>query len=104
DSGGLLLWEGAQRRHMLKRLAGGFVDHRDANQIEPSVESLIKQRVMGLAWGYEDRNDHDTWRHAPLRSPQEGEISPSEPPAQTPPSSNAFGEAMAPLYAKFPLM
>ncbi len=43
DSGGLLLWEGAQRRHMLKRLAGGFVDHRDASQIEPSVESLIKQ-------------------------------------------------------------
>ncbi len=60
DSGGLLLGEGAQRRHMLKRLVGGFVDHRDASQIEPSVELLIKQGVMGLAWGYEDRNDHDT--------------------------------------------
>jgi len=60
DSGGLLLGEGAQRRYMLKRLVGGFVDHRDASQIEPSVELLIKQGVMGLAWGYEDRNDHDT--------------------------------------------
>jgi hypothetical protein len=30
------------------------VDHRDETQIEHSVESLIKQRVMGLALGYEE--------------------------------------------------
>jgi len=66
DSGGLLLREVEQRTHMLKRLAECFVDHRDANQIEHTVESLIKQRVMGLALGYEDLNDHDTLRHDPL--------------------------------------
>ncbi len=66
DSGGLLLREVEQRMHILKRLAGCFVDHRDASQIEHSVESLIKQRVMGLALGYEDLNDHDTLRHDPL--------------------------------------
>lgn len=66
DSGGLLLREVEQRAHMLKRLAGCFTDHRDADQIEHSLESLIKQRVMGLALGYEDLNDHDTLRHDPL--------------------------------------
>ena len=66
DRGGLLLREVEQRTHILKRLAECFVDHRDARQIEHSVESLIKQRVMGLALGYEDLNDHDTLRHDPL--------------------------------------
>lgn len=40
DSGGLLLREVEMRTHILQRLAGCFVGHR--------VESLIKQRVMGL--------------------------------------------------------
>lgn len=66
DSGGLLLREVEQRTHILKRLAGCLMDHRDANQIEHSVESLVKQRVMGLALGYEDLHDHDTLRHDPL--------------------------------------
>jgi len=66
NSGGLLLREVEQRTHILKRLAGCFVDHRDARQIEHSVEALIKQRVMGVALGYEDLNDHDTLRHDPL--------------------------------------
>ncbi len=65
DSGGLLLREVEQRTHILKRLAGCFEDHRDADQIEHRVESLIKQRVMGLALGYEDLNDHDTLRQDP---------------------------------------
>jgi hypothetical protein len=66
DSGGLLLREVEHRTHILKRLAGCFTDHRDAEQIEHSLESLIKQRVMGLALGYEDLNDHDALRQDPL--------------------------------------
>lgn len=66
DSGGLLLREVEKRTHILKRLAGCFVDHRDQDLIEHSLESLIKQRVMGLALGYEDLNDHDVLRHDPL--------------------------------------
>ena len=66
DSGGVLLREVEQRTHILKRLAGCFVDHRDPEQIEHSTESLIKQRVMGIALGYEDLNDHDSLRHDPL--------------------------------------
>lgn len=66
DSGGLLLREVEQRTHILQRLATCFEDHRDPDQIEHTVESLIKQRVMGLALGYEDLNDHDALRHDPL--------------------------------------
>ena len=51
-----------ERTHILKRLAGCFVDHRDPELIENSVESLVKQRVYGIAIGYEDLNDHDTLR------------------------------------------
>ena len=66
DSGGLLLREVEHRTHILKRLANCFSDQRAAEQIEHSLESLIKQRVMGLALGYEDLNDHDTLRQDPL--------------------------------------
>jgi len=66
DSGGLLLREVEQRTGILSRLSGCFVDHRDPDQIEHMLESLIKQRVMGLALGYEDLNDHDVLRSDPL--------------------------------------
>lgn len=66
DGGGLLLREVEHRSHILKRLTGCFTDHRDAGQIEHALESLIKQRVMGLALGYEDLNDHDSLRQDPL--------------------------------------
>ncbi|PJA78107.1 MAG: IS1380 family transposase, partial [Nitrospirae bacterium CG_4_9_14_3_um_filter_51_5] len=59
DRGGLLLREVEPRTHLLKRLAGCVVDHRNPDQIEHRVETWIKQRVMGLALGYEDLNDHD---------------------------------------------
>ena len=66
DSGGVLLREVEQRTHILKRLAGCFSDYRDAEQIEHSLETLIKQRVIGLTLGYEDLIDHDRLRQDPL--------------------------------------
>lgn len=66
DGGGLLLREVERRTHILQRLAGCFVDHRAPEQVEHALESLVKQRVMGLALGYEDLNDHDALRQDPL--------------------------------------
>jgi len=63
DAGGLLLREVEKRCEILGRLAGCFQDYRDQDLIEHTVESLIKQRVMGIALGYEDLNDHDSLRH-----------------------------------------
>lgn len=66
DGGGLLLREVEQRTHTLKRLAACFEDFRKPELIEHTVESLIKQRVLGIALGYEDLNDPDTLRFDPL--------------------------------------
>lgn len=63
DAGGLLLREVEQRYGILKRLAACFRDYRDPERIEHSVETLISQRVYGIALGYEDLNDHDRLRH-----------------------------------------
>jgi len=66
DGGCVLLREVEERTHILNRLAGCFVDHRDPELIEHSVGSLVKQRVYGIALGYEDLNDHDTLRYDAL--------------------------------------
>ena len=66
DGGGVLLREVEHRTHILKRLSECFTDHRDLDRIEHSVESLVKQRAMGIALGYEDLNDHDILRHDAL--------------------------------------
>jgi len=51
-----------QRIGLLARLGGCFSDYRNPNSVEHSVDSLVAQRVYGLALGYEDLNDHDVLR------------------------------------------
>ena len=53
DGGGLLLREVEQRTHILRRLSACFTDHRDPTRIEHGLETLVKQRVFGIALGYE---------------------------------------------------
>ena len=66
DGGGVLLREVEQRLHILKRFSDCFTDYRNPELIEHTVESLIKQRVFGIALGYEDLNDHDALRQDEL--------------------------------------
>lgn len=66
DAGGLLLREVEQRFGIVRQFVPCFTDHRDEELIEFSVEELLLQRVMGLALGYEDLNDHERLRHDPL--------------------------------------
>ncbi|HNA61592.1 MAG TPA: transposase [Rhabdochlamydiaceae bacterium] len=66
DSGSLLLRELEKRTHILERLGNCFIDHRNPKFIEHTVDALIKQRVLGIAMGYEDLNDHDHLRQDPL--------------------------------------
>ncbi len=66
DGGGILLREVEQRSHILKRLSQCFTDYRNPELVEHPLESLIKQRVYGLALGYEDLNDHDELRQDAL--------------------------------------
>lgn len=59
DGGALLLREVEQRTAILQRFSECFTDYRDSKRIEHSVLSLVSQRVIGMALGYEDLNDHD---------------------------------------------
>ena len=62
DAGVLLLREVAERTGLLRQFAACFTDHRAPALIEHTVEELVSQRVMALACGYEDLNDHDVLR------------------------------------------
>ena len=66
DAGGLLLREVNETFGVIRKFASCFQDHRDGELIEHPVEQLLAQRVMGIALGYEDLNDHDELRHDPL--------------------------------------
>jgi hypothetical protein len=66
DCGAFLLREIEKRTHILKRLSNCFADYRNPRLIEHTVEELVKQRVYGIAMGYEDLNDHDKLRTDPF--------------------------------------
>jgi hypothetical protein len=66
DGGGVLLREVEKRTHILQRLSHCFHDYRNPELVEHSLASLVKQRVYGLALGYEDLNDHDELRQDAL--------------------------------------
>lgn len=59
DGGALLLREVENRTAILKRFSECFRDYREPKRTEHDVLSLVSQRVIGLALGYEDLCDHD---------------------------------------------
>jgi hypothetical protein len=66
DGGAVLLGETDQKINLLPRFSGCFLDGRNPDLIEHSVEQMLAQRVYGLALGYEDLNDHEQLRNDPL--------------------------------------
>ena len=66
DGGAVLLREVDARLGITEKLAGCFTDFRDPDLIEHTVLELVRQRVYGLALGYEDLNDHDDLKWDPL--------------------------------------
>ena len=62
DGGALLLREVDEALGIMKQVATCFQDHRRADRIEHTMEELLRQRVFGLALGYEDIADHDLLR------------------------------------------
>ena len=76
DGGALLLREVDARLGVTQRLAACFTDHRHQDFIEHSVLELVRQRVYGLALGYEDLNDHDELSLDPLLALAVGKADP----------------------------
>jgi hypothetical protein len=66
DGGALLLRQTDQRLNLLPRLAACFLDGRNQDQVEHSIQEMLSQRIYGLALGYEDLNDHEQLRKDPV--------------------------------------
>ncbi len=66
DGGAFLLRQTDQRMNLLPRLAECFLDGRDPERIEHSIQEMLSQRIYGLALGYEDLNDHEQLRKDPV--------------------------------------
>jgi len=63
DGGGCLLLRQADRRlGLLKQVNRNLIDPRRKKSCDHDLLSLLRQRVYGLALGYEDLNDHDILR------------------------------------------
>ena len=84
EGGALLLGAVEERRRILKRLAGCFTDHRTPERIEHDVEELVAQRVLAIALGYEDVNDHEDLRLDPLLAALCGKAEPKRKPLAAP--------------------
>lgn len=63
DGGILLLRQADQHLGLVAALDTVLADPRDPALITHRQVDLLRQRIYGLALGYEDLNDHDTLRH-----------------------------------------
>ena len=59
DAGALLLGETNRAIQLTARFATCFTDARMPVLVEHESATMVLQRVVGLALGYEDLNDHD---------------------------------------------
>jgi hypothetical protein len=76
NAGALLLGQVDQGLSLMRRFAACFVDRRDPRYVEHQVETLVGQRIFGLALGYEDLNDHDELRKDPTVGGAGGQVEP----------------------------
>jgi hypothetical protein len=76
NGGALLLGQVDRGRGLIRRFAACFTDRRDPRFVEHQVETLVGQRIFGLALGYEDLVDHDELRKDPTLAVLAGKLEP----------------------------
>jgi Transposase DDE domain group 1 len=76
DAGALLLGKADSAVGLIGRFAACFRDGRAPELIEHSMRTLVSQRVIGIALGYEDLVDHDRFRHDPVMGVLMGKLTP----------------------------
>lgn len=85
DGGAVLLKALDDQLQLTDQLAGCLVDRRDPDKIRHTVRDLLRQRIFGLACGYEDANDAARLADDPLhklvvgRDPMTGAALASQP-------------------------
>ena len=86
DAGGLLLREADRRLGLTRALAEVIPDPRQPALITHEQRTMIAQRVIGIALGYEDVNDHQTLRNDPLLQTLSEKTPDTEEPLASPPT------------------
>jgi hypothetical protein len=66
NAGALLLRQTDRAMGLSRQAAACFRDARSQEDIEHTLETLLAQRIHGIALGYEDLNDHDALRRDPV--------------------------------------
>ena len=66
DGGGVILREVDHRVGLIGAMNRCIADPRDPNRVVHDQETLLRQRIFGIALGYEDLNDHATLRTDPM--------------------------------------
>ena len=76
NAGALLLREVDRAIGLSRQAAACLTDGRRQDRIEHEAETLLAQRIHGIALGYEDLNDHDELRHDPVLRLLSGKLEP----------------------------
>jgi hypothetical protein len=79
DAGALLLREADRAISLIDRVAACFRDGRDPGRTVHSLRTLVGQRIIGLALGYEDVADHDDLRFDPVLALFSDRLEPRRP-------------------------
>ena len=74
DAGALLLGATDRAIRLVERFAACFIDSRRQRSVEHGLATLVGQRVIGIALGYEDLLDHDQLRHDPVMAVLAGKL------------------------------
>ena len=76
NGGVTLLRRADERLDLTRRVAACFTDHRRPELVVHEVETLVLQRLYGLALAYEDLNDHEDLRRDPALQAVAGRTTP----------------------------
>ena len=79
DAGALLLGATDKAIALVDRFAACFSDARASARVVHEIDSLVGQRVYGIALGYEDLIDHDELRHDPALGTALGKLEARRP-------------------------
>lgn len=96
DGGAVLLKAVDDRLHLTDPLAACLADRRDPDKIRHSLRDLLRQRIIGIACGYEDGNDAVRLADDPLHKLAVGRDPVTGSALASQPTLSRFENAMAP--------
>ena len=86
DAGALLLREVGRKTGLFQAIAAAIPDPRNPVFVIHDQQSMIAQRVVAIALGYEDLNDHQTLRADPALQLAAGRVPDQDLPLASPPT------------------